>query len=242
MERSHCLRIVVLSFAWMVVLTFIFLLSCASKEPEKKLSTSQLPAEEKTPSTLPQTPELSPEDQNALMELAHKTLEAHFKGQEITLPSDNDERNLSEYGVFVTLKKKGELRGCIGHITPMGNLYQEVHDCTLLAAFSDSRFPPLEKSELADISMEISLLSSMEPLNDLNEMELGVDGILVSLGNARGILLPQVAIEQPMSREEFVSIASKKAGLGATGWKTPGVQLSRFRVLIISESQEGLND
>jgi hypothetical protein len=89
--------------------------------------------------------------------------------------------------------------------------------------------------------MEISLLSSMEPLNDLNEMELGVDGILVSLGNARGILLPQVAIEQPMSKEEFVSIASKKAGLGATGWKTPGVQLSRFRVLVISESQEGLN-
>lgn len=242
MKRNYCLRTVIISFTWMIVPAFIFLLSCASKGPEKNLSTSQLPADEKVPSTLPPTPELSSEDQNALMELAHKTLEAHFKGQEVTLPSESDEKNLPEYGVFVTLKKKGELRGCIGHITPLGNLYQEVHDCTLLAAFSDPRFPPLQKSELTDISMEISLLSSMEPLNDLDDMELGVDGILVSLGNARGILLPQVAIEQPMSKEEFVSIASKKAGLGATGWKTPGAQLSRFRVLIISESQEELND
>jgi AmmeMemoRadiSam system protein A len=239
MKRDNYLRTLTKGLAWMTFLTAFFLISCASKQSEEKIPQSQPSSNEMSASTIPKTPELSTEDQTALMELAHKTLEEHFKGQEVALPADIEEKNLPEYGVFVTLKEKAELRGCIGYITPQGNLFQEVRDCTLLAAFNDPRFPPLEKSELAGISMEISLLSSMEPLNSLDDMELGVDGIMVTLGNARGILLPQVAIEQPMSKEEFVSIASKKAGLGASGWKIPGAQLSRFRVLIISESQEG---
>lgn len=218
-----------------ISLVLLFLLSCASRETEPKEEEGK-PLQEKVLSPIPQTPQLSKNDQQKLMEMAHKTLEASFTQKKVEIPEGNEENPLQKYGVFVTLKKEGELRGCIGHITPQGDLFQEVTDCTLLAAFHDNRFPPVEKSEVADISMEISLLSPMEELYSLDDMELGVDGILVVRGNNRGILLPQVALEESMSKEEFVSIASMKAGLGLNGWRAPGTNLYRFRVLIISDS------
>lgn len=216
-----------------ISLVLLLLLSCASRETEPK---EEKPLQEKVLSPIPQTPQLSKNDQQKLMEMAHKTLEASFTQKKVEIPEGNEENPLQKYGVFVTLKRGEKLRGCIGHITPQGDLFQEVTDCTLLAAFNDNRFPPVEKSEIADISMEISLLSPMEELYSLDDMELGVDGILVIRGNNRGILLPQVALEESMSKEEFISIASMKAGLGLNGWRAPGTNLYRFRVLIISDS------
>jgi AmmeMemoRadiSam system protein A len=138
--------------------------------------------------------------------------------------------------LFVTLKKKGELRGCIGHMIadePLGKL---VGTMALQAAFNDRRFPPLTADELQDIEIEISVLTPMKQVADASDILVGRDGVLLSKNGQSAVFLPQVATEQGWSREEMLKHLCQKAGLSADCWKQKA-QFSTFQALVFSESE-----
>lgn len=137
-----------------------------------------------------------------------------------------------ECGVFVTLKKRGKLRGCVGYMQSNTPLYKEVANVAVLAACYDNRFNKVTPKELEEIEIEISVLSPMQLIKDINEIEMGVHGIQVQKGDRSGVFLPQVGAETKWSREEFLGhCARDKAGLGWDGWKD--AQISIFTVTII---------
>jgi len=141
-------------------------------------------------------------------------------------------------GAFVTLKTRGELRGCIGHITACRPLVETVKDAALSSAFSDPRFPPLGPAEWPDVKIEISVLSPFEPAADPSCIAVGVHGIMVRCGYRSGLLLPQVATEQGWDRETFLSHACRKAGLPPDAWRGPETQIETFTATVFHEPQE----
>ncbi|MFN4196766.1 MAG: AmmeMemoRadiSam system protein A, partial [Caldimicrobium sp.] len=149
---------------------------------------------------------LSHNEWKYLFTLVRETLKAAFEKRSLVnlAPSREEFPHLYEKrGVFVTLFIKGELRGCIGNLAPERPLYKEVVEVALNSAFKDPRFPPLEKKELDEIEIEISLLSPMKRAK-VEDIEVGKHGIFIKKGFYRGILLPQVAVEHNWDRETFL--------------------------------------
>lgn len=138
-------------------------------------------------------------------------------------------------GAFVTLRRGGELRGCIGMIEPPGSLAETVARCAVLAATDDPRFEPLSAGELPSVSFEISVLSPARRVSNEAEIRPGVDGVIVSRGRSRGLLLPQTATENDWNAEELISAACRKAGLAADSWRQGDVSLEAFTAEIFSE-------
>jgi len=154
-------------------------------------------------------------------------VQAHLEDQQPQFP-ETFSGNLSEpLAVFVSIHHGPRLRGCIGTIDPQGPLYRNVSGCAIAAASRDSRFKPIRLSELSDVEFEISVLSPIEIVTDFSTIEIGTHGLVVSKGNARGLLLPQVAIQHQWSREEFLGETCRKAGLPPTAWKQ-GATVHRF--------------
>jgi uncharacterized protein len=117
-------------------------------------------------------------------------------------------------GIFVTLKLRGHLRGCIGHILGYEPLRKSIRDMTLAAAFKDPRFPPLVLSEMKGLRIHVSLLTEPAPVKSYADIRTGTDGIMVSLGSKKGVYLPEVATETGWdARTFFESCAVEKAGL-----------------------------
>ncbi|MBR9679654.1 MAG: AmmeMemoRadiSam system protein A [Candidatus Altiarchaeota archaeon] len=140
-------------------------------------------------------------------------------------------------GAFVTLLDKGELRGCIG-IPVSDNLKFSLNQAAI-GVLNDPRFPPVKKSELAKLTIEVSVLSPPEPVKDpLNEIKLGKHGIIVKKGFHSGLLLPQVPVEQGWSLTEYLDYGCIKAGLTAGCWKKKA-QLSKFTAHVFSEKTPG---
>jgi AmmeMemoRadiSam system protein A len=136
---------------------------------------------------------------------------------------------------FVTLRRRGELRGCVGSIQAYRPLFEDVWRNARASAFHDTRFPPVEPGELAEIGIEMSLLSPPEPLPCASEaaalrlLRPGVDGVIFECGEHRGTFLPQVW-EQLPARRDFLDRLRHKAGLRPGYW-SPEVRLSRYTVL-----------
>ncbi len=123
-------------------------------------------------------------------------------------------------GAFVSLHRKGRLRGCIGHFGEDSPLHELVAEMARAAAFEDPRFPPLGREELEDIDIEISVLTPMRRIHSLDEFQLHRHGIYIRKGYRSGTFLPQVADEVNWTKEEFVGHCSQdKAGLGWDGWR-----------------------
>jgi len=138
-------------------------------------------------------------------------------------------------GCFVTLTQHGELRGCIGLIKGIKPLYLAVQDMAIAAALRDPRFPPVSPSELDEIEIEISVLTPLKEVEDVEEIKVGRDGIYIERGYHSGLLLPQVATEYGWTREEFLDHTCMKAGLFPGCWKEEGTKIYRFSALIFSE-------
>jgi AmmeMemoRadiSam system protein B/AmmeMemoRadiSam system protein A len=123
-------------------------------------------------------------------------------------------------GAFVTLRKHGELRGCIGRFEATEALYRVVDQMAVAAATQDYRFPPVDRGELDDLAIEISVLTPMRPIRSIDEIEMGKHGITIRKGSRVGTFLPQVATETGWTKEEFLGhCAQDKAGIGWNGWK-----------------------
>jgi len=171
--------------------------------------------------------QLNKQDQETLLQIARNSVQAHLTGQQLEIPSTASEALMEKRGVFVSIHLGGDLRGCVGTIEPSNPLYQSVAGCAAAAASKDTRFMPIQLSELPEADFEISVLSPIEEVTDIRDIEVGTHGLIVSRGNARGLLLPQVAVQQQWDRERFLGETCRKAGLPPTAWKQ-GATIQRF--------------
>ena len=170
-----------------------------------------------------------------LCHLARESIKAAFDNKKLSPPKSE----LS--GVFVTLYEGEELRGCIGFPEPVEPLYVAVVDAARAAAFEDPRFPPLKKSELSKIRIEVSVLTKPELIEVsssseyLKKIKVGEDGLIVRCGFDSGLLLPQVAVEYAWTVEEFLENTCMKAGLPADCWKSLKCRIFKFQAKIYKE-------
>lgn len=182
---------------------------------------------------------LSPESRRDLLAVARRSIEASFRGEpEPRLASDRSESFGEIRALFVTLRKAGDLRGCIGTLSPQGDIGRTVPTFARRAAFDDPRFPPLEEPELAACDIEISVLTPPRPVEDPSEIVVGRDGLILECRGYSGLLLPQVATEWGFDRERFLEELALKAGLPRGGWKEPEAKLWRFEAEVFGEVEE----
>ena len=142
---------------------------------------------------------------------------------------------LEPRGAFVTLHKHGALRGCIGYVEAIKPLYKTVQEMAIAAAFQDPRFPGLKADEFNNIEIEISVMSPLEKITDVNKIEVGKHGIIIKSGFNSGLLLPQVATEQGWDRDTFLEHTCYKAGLPGNIWKKPDTEILIFSAEVFSE-------
>jgi AmmeMemoRadiSam system protein A len=181
-------------------------------------------------------PGLSEGARQDLLALARGTLDAHFRGDAPPrLASDRAETFGEPCGLFVSLHREGELRGCIGTLSPNGELTRVVSEFALRAAFEDPRFSPLSADELPACRIEISVLTAPRGISGPDEIEIGRDGLILELGPRRGLLLPQVATEWGFDRDRFLAEVSRKAGLPPEAWRRPEARLWAFQAEVFSE-------
>ena len=138
-------------------------------------------------------------------------------------------------GAFVSLRLAGELRGCIGSMVGRSPLRKTVASMARAAAFEDPRFPPLDRSELANCMIEISALSPMSPCPDPEAVVVGTHGIYLIRNGRSGVLLPQVPVEQGWDRREYLDYISRKAGLPPDSWRAADAQRFTFTAVVFSE-------
>lgn len=171
-----------------------------------------------------------------LLEIARRSVEAAVAGAPLPKVSESDPEISGKQGCFVTLKNRGMLRGCIGRFVSDVPLYLLVNEMARASATEDPRFysSPITPEELADIEIEISVLSPLHRAANPLDLELGVHGIYIRRGGAAGCFLPQVATETGWSKEEFLSACcSHKAGLPPDAWKDPKTEVYLFTAEII---------
>lgn len=187
-----------------------------------------------------------------LLTLARTAIEVYLTTGELPVFIPSDPTLQQGAGVFVTIRARpvagepsshdslealGRLRGCIGHVTADLPLYQIVPEMAIAAATRDFRFPPLTADELPHVNLEISILSPMSEVANLEEIEIGRDGLLINGRGQRGLLLPQVPVAMGWNRLQFVQNVCRKAGLPADYWQNSQATLYRFTTLSFSEEQ-----
>jgi AmmeMemoRadiSam system protein A len=170
----------------------------------------------------------------AALQLARRAIEAFLRESQLPAVSLADAALARPSGVFVTLHRRGRLRGCVGQIEPVEPLSSALVRCAVAAAREDPRFEPVALAELVEIEIEVSVLSLLAPVRP-EGIEVGVHGLVVTRGHCRGLLLPQVASERGWSRERFLEEACVKAGLETHAWRDPATLLQAFAAEIFSE-------
>lgn len=181
--------------------------------------------------------ELTREQQIRLLKLARKTIADKLGVREdIENLSFDDDVFKEKCGAFVTLHIRGNLRGCIGYIEGVKPIPDTIRDMAIACAFSDPRFKPLTPEEYKEIDIEISVLSPVERVSDVDEIVIGRDGVIVTHGYNRGLLLPQVPVEQCWDRDTYLCHTCYKAGIPADSWKKPGVMIEKFSAQVFSEN------
>jgi hypothetical protein len=177
---------------------------------------------------------LSGEEKERLIELARSSITQSAKGEPLRELHPVPPRLEEKRGCFVTIKKYGKLRGCIGYILSLKPLYQAVSELAVAAALSDPRFSPVKEEELSLISIEISVLSPLKKIENPKEIIVGKHGLYIVKGNYSGLLLPQVATEYNMDRITFLEHTSRKAGLEKDAWRE-GCEIYVFDAEVFGE-------
>ncbi|MFZ2456898.1 MAG: AmmeMemoRadiSam system protein B [Candidatus Altiarchaeia archaeon] len=185
--------------------------------------------------------DLNNAEKKYLLGLARETIENYVKSGEVTEPHTDDRKLKETRGAFVTLEKKGQLRGCIGHIVPVQPLFLDVRDNAISAATEDPRFRQVVEEELDKIEIEISVLTFPEEIKTksaketLEAIKPGIDGIILEYKGRGATYLPQVW-EQLPGKEEFLDSLCMKAGLSPGDWKQKDAKISRYQVQAFKES------
>jgi AmmeMemoRadiSam system protein A len=178
---------------------------------------------------------LSMEERKSMLKLARDTIYAKLHSQ--SLPSYKPVSSLlsEPRGAFVTIHRKGKLRGCIGYVEAIKPLWQTVQEMAISSAFQDPRFPSLSKNEYGDIDIEISVMSPVKKISNVDEIEVGTHGIIIKKGYQQGLLLPQVATAEDWDRDTFLQHTCYKAGLTGECWKEKGTEVFIFSAEVFSE-------
>jgi len=183
---------------------------------------------------------LSHSEKDQLLQIARNTIQNYLTGKDL---SEKSEKFLpsafySKAGAFVTLRKQGVLRGCIGSFEAEKPLYQTVRQMAIASATKDYRFPAVALGEMDSIDIEISVLTPMQKISDINQICLGTDGIYIKKGNRSGTFLPQVASDTGWTLEEFLGHCSRdKAGIGWDGWKDKDAEIFVYQAIVFGENE-----
>lgn len=178
---------------------------------------------------------LTSDEKRELLQVAREAIASAVRGEPYTTPVPTTEQLARPAGAFVTLRVNSDLRGCIGYIESEKPLLQVVAEVAVKAAFDDPRFPPLRPDEFQHVSIEVSVLTPLRRIHAVDEIEVGVHGIVVTLGLRRGLLLPQVATEHHLDREAFLDAALRKAGLPPSFRHHPDLEIYVFEAEVVSE-------
>jgi AmmeMemoRadiSam system protein B/AmmeMemoRadiSam system protein A len=179
---------------------------------------------------------LTDQEKSELLALARKSTEYAVETNKAYDPPATTSETLNrEYGAFVTLKEDGMLRGCIGYTSPIKPLYITVRDTASYAALRDPRFRPVAVSELPQLEYEISVLSPLRRVTDIEQIQVGRDGLLMKNGDSEGLLLPQVPLEQKWNRRTFLEQTCAKAGMHPNCWKDENTDIFKFTAVIFGE-------
>jgi len=167
--------------------------------------------------------------------LARKTIKNVLEEKALPKPKYKYKLFKEKRGAFVTLNINRMLRGCIGYIFAIKPLEDTIIDMAQAAAFRDPRFPPLVKDEFENLEVEISVLTPIREIEDVEEIEVGKHGVIIERGGNSGLLLPQVATEYGWDRETFLEHTCQKAGLPKDSWKKKDTTIRIFSADIFHE-------
>ena len=177
-------------------------------------------------------------EKDELLALARKSVEYAVREKKAYEPTASASEALNqERGAFVTLRKSGELRGCVGYTSAIKPLYMTVRDTATLAALRDSRFPPVSASELPQLDYEISVLSPLRRVLNVGQIKVGQHGLLMRNGVDEGLLLPQVPIEEGWDRQKFLEETCHKAGMQSGCWKNENTDIFMFTAAVFGENK-----
>jgi AmmeMemoRadiSam system protein A len=175
---------------------------------------------------------LTPEESAELLAIAEEALRWRVVCNQRYRPEPLHPALRENRGAFVTLRRKGELRGCLGRLSAAAPLYLTVCDCAGAAACDDCRFEPVSSAELAEIDVWVSVLAPLQVVNDPEEIEVGKHGLFIEKDGLAGVLLPQVAEELGLDRERLLQATCRKAGLDQDAWKR-GALIRSFTAQVI---------
>ena len=176
---------------------------------------------------------LSELQRQELLSLARKTVVDHVKNKRAPEPEMKDVRFLANGATFVTINRNHQLRGCIGNIQPIMPLYRSVIRNAVAASSQDPRFPPMTPAELADMEVEVTVLSPLEPLDDVKNIRIGTHGLYLIKGQQGGVFLPQVPVEQGWDLPTYLEQLCYKAGLPKDAWKDKDARIFSFTADIL---------
>jgi len=171
---------------------------------------------------------LGAEDKKCLHDIAKTVIENRARGKPVPEFKVDAPILKENRGAFVTIQKKGQLRGCIGYIEGRGPLHKTIEEMAEAAAFRDPRFAPVKEKELPELEIEISVLTPLKKITDVNEIEVGKHGIYIKSGWYSGLLLPQVATDYGWDRQTFLENTCQKAGLPTNAWKEKNIEIYIF--------------
>jgi len=171
---------------------------------------------------------LSDQEKETLRGIARRVIETKSSGKPVPFVSPSGEKLAEKRGAFVSLYKKGMLRGCIGSFEAGRPLYKTIEEIAEAAAFRDPRFRPVTEDELPFVELEISVLTPLTQIKDTEQVQVGVHGLMVRKGFQSGLLLPQVATERNWDRVTFLEETCRKAGLPKDAWKDNDTEIYVF--------------
>jgi len=182
---------------------------------------------------------LSPEEQELCLKLARQSLEHYYRSHQLLEPdvATMPENLREKHGCFVTLKKEEQLRGCIGRIVGDMPLYKTIVEYAVHAAIDDPRFRAVTADELRSLDIEVSVMTPLERVTSVNDIQVGRDGLLIKMGFNQGLLLPQVATEYGWDRDTFLAHTCRKAGLPMDAHKSPQAEVYRFSAQVFGEKE-----
>ena len=183
---------------------------------------------------------LSGEEKGLLLEFARNSIISSVFVESSGIENPNksmkppESQKLNEKrGCFVTIKQHGELRGCIGYVLPVKPLYQAIREMAVEATLHDPRFPPVTQDELPDLKLEISVLSELQRVRSIDEIQVGRDGLYIKHRAQSGLLLPQVAVEEKWDKLQFLEQTCWKAGLPKNAWEE--AEIYKFQAEIFGD-------
>jgi AmmeMemoRadiSam system protein B/AmmeMemoRadiSam system protein A len=184
------------------------------------------------------TLKLTAPEKRRLLEISKASVTSAVRdGKIMELDDGGTETLLAPLGAFVTLEEDGQLRGCIGYVAPTKPLQETVRDVAAFAAVRDRRFDPVSVEELPRLEYEVSVLSPLRRVTDVDQIRVGTHGLLIKRGGVEGLLLPQVASEWGWDRTTFLERTCAKAGLPLDAWKDDGTDIFMFSALVFGEHE-----